>query len=67
VGLALDEQLCSRNLERILTRAGQYENFVRIDMEESPYTEQTIQQYGMMYAKGKQQNRPGDPGLSLPI
>jgi proline dehydrogenase len=55
VGLALDEQLCSRNLERILTRAGQYGNFVRIDMEESPYTEQTIQQYGMMYAKGKQQ------------
>ncbi len=55
VGLALDEKLCSRNLERILTRAAQSGNFVRIDMEESLYTEQTIQQYGKMYAKGKQQ------------
>lgn len=54
IGLALDEQLCSQNLERILARAGQYGNFVRIDMEDSPYTEQTIQQYRKMSARGKQ-------------
>jgi proline dehydrogenase len=53
VGLALDEELCSQNLERILARAGQYGNFIRIDMEDSPYTEQTIQQYRKMVARGK--------------
>jgi proline dehydrogenase len=42
-------------LERILTRAAQFGNFIRIDMEDSPYTEQTIQQYRKMHAKGYQQ------------
>jgi proline dehydrogenase len=55
VGLALNEELCSQNLERILTRAAQFGNFIRIDMEDSPYTEQTIQQYRKMHAKGYQQ------------
>jgi len=54
VGLALDEELCSQNLELILERAGQYGNFVRIDMEDTPYTEQTIKQYRQMWAKGYQ-------------
>jgi proline dehydrogenase len=52
VGLALDEELCRQNLERILARAGHYGNFVRIDMEETPYTEKTIQQYRLMRARG---------------
>jgi proline dehydrogenase len=52
VGLALDEDLCSQNLERILDRAEKYKNFVRIDMEDSPYTDKTIQQYLCMRAKG---------------
>jgi len=54
VGLDLDEELCSQNLELILERAGQYGNFVRIDMEDTPYTEQTIKQYRQMRAKGYQ-------------
>jgi proline dehydrogenase len=54
VGLDLDDELCSQNLERILTRAGQYGNFVRIDMEDTPYTERTIRQFRQMLAKGYQ-------------
>ena len=52
VGLALDEKLCSQNLELILARAGQYGNFVRIDMEDTPYTGTTIQLYRQMRSKG---------------
>ena len=51
IGLDLDEKLCCQNLEQILTRAGQYGNFVRIDMEDTPYTEKTIQLYQQMRDK----------------
>ncbi len=52
IGLALDESLCAQNLERILTRAGKYKNFVRIDMEDTPYTDQTLRMYREMRGKG---------------
>ncbi len=52
IGLALDEELCSQNLERILVRAREYNNFIRVDMEDTPYTEKTIQLYLKMRAKG---------------
>jgi proline dehydrogenase len=52
IGLTLSEELCSQNLERILSRAGQYRNFIRIDMEDTPYTEKTIRLYWNMRAKG---------------
>ncbi len=55
IGLALDEGLCSQNLERILVRARQRNNFVRIDMEDTPYTEKTIQLFLRMRAKGYNQ------------
>jgi proline dehydrogenase len=42
IGLGLDESVCRQNLERILTRAKEGSNFVRIDMEETPYTDQTL-------------------------
>jgi proline dehydrogenase len=54
IGLALDESLCMQNLERILTRASEYKNFVRIDMEETPYTDQTLRMYREMRSKGFQ-------------
>jgi len=54
VGLALDEELCNQNLELILTRAGKYGNFIRIDMEDTPYTDRTIQQYRQVRLKGYQ-------------
>lgn len=52
IGLALDENLCLQNLERILTRAEKYQNFVRIDMEDTPYTDQTLRMYREMRGKG---------------
>lgn len=42
IGLGLDESVCRQNLERILIKAREYSNFVRIDMEDTPYTDQTI-------------------------
>ncbi len=42
LGLDLDRALCERNLDRLLERAGQRNNFVWIDMESSPYVDPTI-------------------------
>ncbi len=52
IGLGLDESLASNNLERILARAKKYKNFVRIDMEDSPYTDRTVLLYRLMQQKG---------------
>lgn len=52
IGLALDESMCESNLEKILARARTYNNFIRIDMEDSPYTEKTIRLYRRMRSKG---------------
>ena len=43
IGMGLDDSLCRENLIRILSRAKEYKNFVRIDMEDSPYTDTTIE------------------------
>jgi proline dehydrogenase len=43
IGMGLDDSLCHDNLIRILHRAKGYKNFVRIDMEDSPYTDTTIE------------------------
>ena len=42
LGLDVSEDLCIGNVRRILQRAQQHGNFVRIDMEGSPYTERTL-------------------------
>jgi len=42
IGMGLDDTLCRENLLRILNRAREYKNFIRIDMEDSPYTDTTI-------------------------
>lgn len=43
LGLGLDEKLCRTNLEEIVTYAAERRRFVRVDMENSPYTSDTIQ------------------------
>ncbi len=43
IGMGLDDSLCRENLTRILTRAKEYKNYVRIDMEDTPYTDTTIE------------------------
>ncbi len=52
IGLAWDESFCEENLEKILNRAHRSGNFVRIDMEDSPYTEKTIRLYRQMRKRG---------------
>ena len=52
IGLALDENLCAQNLERILSRAKEHGNFIRIDMEDTPYTDKTLNLLYRMRRKG---------------
>lgn len=54
IGLGLDENLCAENLERILARAKSCNTFVRVDIEDTPYTDKTINVYYAMRAKGYQ-------------
>jgi proline dehydrogenase len=42
LGLTLDEELCRANLEEIVVYAGERGRFVRVDMEDSPYTSVTL-------------------------
>lgn len=42
IGMGLDDSICRENLARILNRAKEYQNFIRIDMEDTPYTDATI-------------------------
>src|ERR687896_1300878 len=42
LGLTLNEQLCRANLEEIVEYAKVRGRFVRVDMEDSPYTESTL-------------------------
>jgi len=42
MGLDVDEALCMANLRAILARAQAHQSFVRIDMEQSSYTEKTL-------------------------
>jgi proline dehydrogenase len=52
IGLGLDESLCAGNLERILARAKQNNTFIRVDIEDTPYTDKTVNLYYMMREKG---------------
>jgi len=45
LGLDLDRALCERNMDRLLERAEQRDNFLWIDMEGSPYVDPTIELY----------------------
>jgi proline dehydrogenase len=42
LGLDVAEELCLENLERLLVAAKRHNNFVRIDMEDSPRTDATL-------------------------
>jgi proline dehydrogenase len=43
LGLDLDRALCERNMDRLLERADQRNNFLWIDMEGSPYVDPTLE------------------------
>jgi proline dehydrogenase len=50
--MGMDDEVCRANLTRILERAQKYANFVRIDIEDTPYTDRTITFYLEMLEKG---------------
>ncbi len=52
IGVELDEALCRENLRRILEKARAMDNFVRIDMEDSPLVEITLGLYREMRQEG---------------
>jgi proline dehydrogenase len=51
LGLTLNEELCRANLEEIIEYAAARGRFVRVDMEDSPYTEATLNLVGDMYGR----------------
>jgi proline dehydrogenase len=52
IGMGMDDKLCIENLTRILECAQKYDNFVRIDIEDSPYADKTIEIFNNMLSKG---------------
>ena len=42
LGLALDKDFCCQNLNTIVRHAGELDNFIRVDMEDSPFTQSTL-------------------------
>lgn len=50
LGLAVDRGLCLENLRRIVERAADLDNFVRVDMEGSDYTQATLEVFGEIFA-----------------
>ena len=52
IGMGLDEETCRQNLVRILEKAKQLGNFVRVDIEDTPYTDVTISIYKTMLERG---------------
>jgi proline dehydrogenase len=52
IGMGMDDDVCAANLDRILTVAKKHKNFIRIDIEDSPYVDKTIGFYRAMLEKG---------------
>lgn len=59
IGMGLDDETCRQNLVRILEQAQKSNNFIRIDMEDSPYTVTTIGMYHSMLERGFTQDHLG--------
>ena len=52
IGLALDVSICEENLRRIIKHAKELNNFIRIDMEDSPYTKDTLKLFRQIRGEG---------------
>lgn len=53
MGLAIDEDFAYEQVLELVKKAYEMDNFVRIDMEDSPYTDITINLYKRIYEKYK--------------
>ena len=52
IGMGLDEEICRQNLAIILDHVRKHGNFLRIDMEDTPYTDITLSLYYSMLQRG---------------
>lgn len=52
LGLTIDRATCVDNLRRILDVGGAHDFFVRVDMENSPYTQVTLDVFETMWQQG---------------
>jgi proline dehydrogenase len=52
LGLSLDRELCRSNLLALVEKAAQHNNFVRIDMEDSTTTSETLALYSELRGEG---------------
>jgi proline dehydrogenase len=52
LGLTIDRATCVDNLRRILDSARAHDFFVRVDMEDSPYTQVTLEVFETMWQQG---------------
>src|SRR5215207_9886496 len=59
IGMGLDEEICRQNLVRILDQVRKHGNFLRIDMEDTPYTDITLAMYYSMIERGFTVNQVG--------
>lgn len=59
-GLSLDKQVCLSSIREIVARAAALDNFVRIDMEDHPCTDDTLEFYRILRAEF-----PGHVGVVL--
>lgn len=50
-GLLLDKEICYQHIRAIVEKAASYNNFVRVDMEDSPCTTDTIELYRKLKAE----------------
>lgn len=53
MGLAIDKELAYQNILELVKRANEINNFVRIDMEDSPYTDVTLEVYKKIFEEYK--------------
>lgn len=51
IGLGFDNDFCAESIEKIVQTAAGYGNFVRIDMEDHPYTDDTLRIYHELHKK----------------
>jgi proline dehydrogenase len=49
MGLAIDKELAYEHILELVKRADEINNFVRLDMEDSPYTDLTLEVYKRVY------------------
>ncbi len=49
MGLAIDKEFAYHQIKELVKRASEINNFVRIDMEDSPYTDVTIEVYKRIF------------------